>query len=103
MWKQMIRFESRAAVGAMNFKPSEELYLTHTATSAKLSTVKAQLPSLLERLNRATNESGRMSALAEFLGVPLASVSRWLSGKREPGGEITLKMLHWVKQQERQK
>jgi transcriptional regulator with XRE-family HTH domain len=78
--------------------------LTDTATSENLPVnVKAQLPSLRDRLNHATKETGKMSALAEYLGVPLASVSRWLSGKREPGGEITLKLLHWVEQQERQK
>jgi hypothetical protein len=32
----------------------------------------------------------------------LASVSRWLSGEREPGGEIALLMLKWVELQERQ-
>ncbi len=70
--------------------------------------VKPQLPSLLDRLNRATKGSGKMSALADFLSnatrkrVPLASVSRWLSSNREPGGEITLLMRHWVEQQERQ-
>ena len=77
--------------------------LTNPATSAKHLEVKLQLPNLLDRLNRATKETGKMSALADFLGVPLASVSRWLAGKREPGGEITLKLLRWVEQQERQK
>lgn len=78
--------------------------LTETETSAKVSgDVKKQLPSLLERLKKATKETGKMSALADYLKVPLASVSRWLSGAREPGGEITLKMLNWVEQQERQK
>lgn len=83
--------------------------LTEAETSINLAEVKAQLPSLLVRLNRATKESGKMSALADFLGkasgqkVPLASVSRWLSGKREPGGEITLLLLQWVERQERQK
>jgi DNA-binding transcriptional regulator YiaG len=78
--------------------------LTEAATSRKLAgDVKKQLPSLLERLNRATRETGKMSALADYLKAPLASVSRWLSGKREPGGETALQMLHWVEQQERQK
>ena len=69
--------------------------------------VKPQLPSLLDRLNRATKETGKMSVLAKFLAkatgrkVPLASVSRWLSGKREPGGEITLLLRNWVERQER--
>ena len=78
--------------------------LTDAATYKKLKAdMKKQLPSLLERLNQATKETGKMSALADYLKVPLASVSRWLSGKREPGGETTLKMLQWVEQQERQK
>jgi len=78
--------------------------LTHTATHARvIPDVKKQLPLLLERLNQATKETGKMSALADYLKVPLASVSRWLSGKREPGGETTLKMLQWVQEQERQK
>jgi transcriptional regulator with XRE-family HTH domain len=77
--------------------------LTKAATSNKVVAVKPQLPNLRERLNRATSESGQMSALAKFLKVPLASVSRWLSGKREPGGEITLQMQEWVKARERQK
>jgi len=83
-------------------KPTKR-QLTDSATSDLLAEVKAQLPTLLERLKRATSKSGKMSALADYLKVPLASVSRWLSGKREPSGEITLKMLRWVEQQERQK
>lgn len=79
-----------------------KLDLTETETSDNHLDVKPKLPSLLERLIQATKETGRMTELAKFLDVPLASVSRWLSGKREPGGEITLKMLHWVEQQERQ-
>jgi|GEM_PF-2520977 len=84
--------------------------LTDAESHAKDVPVKVQLPNLLERLNRATEKSGKMSALADFLTkatrtrVPLASVSRWLSGKREPGGEITLLLERWVKsQEERQK
>lgn len=81
-----------------------ENHLTDSTSSKILpGEVKAQLPSLLERLNRATKETGKMSVLANFLKVPLASVSRWLSGIREPRGEITLKLLYWVEEQERQK
>lgn len=76
--------------------------LTEAETPARLANdVKKQLPSLLERLNKATKETGKMSALADYLKVPLASVSRWLSGKREPGGENTLAMLNWVEREER--
>jgi transcriptional regulator with XRE-family HTH domain len=100
LWDKMRReLRGRLHIGSGTAKSD----LTNPATSVKPDDVKAQLPSLLARLNRETSETGRMSALAKFLGVPLASVSRWLSGKREPGGEITLRLLHWVEQQERQK
>ena len=62
--------------------------------------VKAQWPGLLERLKKATKARGVASALARELDVPLASVSRWLNGKREPSGDITLKLLRWVERQE---
>jgi hypothetical protein len=57
---------------------------------------------LLAKLNRLTQEPGKKTELADFLGAPLASVSRWLSGKRDPGGETTLKLLRWVQEQESQ-
>jgi transcriptional regulator with XRE-family HTH domain len=79
----------------------EKKMLTEAATSGKLPSVKSQLDNLLAALNRLTRKSGKKTELARFLGAPLASVSRWLSGEREPGGETTLKMLNWVRQQER--
>lgn len=93
----------------LHAKIFQKMMLTDTETHGNLSEVKEQMPNLRRRLNLATKETGKMSALAKFLGrqtnrkIPLASVSRWLSGKREPGGEITLKLLRWVEQQERQK
>lgn len=65
--------------------------------------VKAKFPDLLERLKKITQERGKKTALAKFLGVKLSRVSQWLSGEYEPGGETTLQMLQWVEQQERQK
>ena len=79
--------------------------LTETESEAKTKDVKPILPGLLARLRKATEEPGKKSELAKFLDAPLASVSRWLSAdpkvQREPGGEIALKMLHWVEAQER--
>ena len=80
----------------------ENKVLTETESSAKLPPVKLQLKNLRTELNRLTEESGKKTELAGFLGAPLASVSRWLSGEREPGGETTLKMLRWVQEQESQ-
>jgi DNA-binding transcriptional regulator YiaG len=109
LWSNIIaacwRFQERHVqeIGDMPEGIPQKKDLTDTETIATTSDVKAQLPKLLERLKKASSASGKKSELANFLGVPLASVSRWLSGEREPGGEITLKMFHWVEQQERQK
>jgi transcriptional regulator with XRE-family HTH domain len=81
----------------------KKLDLTKAESAANNSDVKSPLPAFLERMKKASSATGKKSELAKFLGAPLASVSRWLSGEREPGGEITLKMLKWVEQQERQK
>ena len=81
--------------------------LTDAETSPRVAEVKSQkpklqLPELLERLKKATAETGRKSELAAFLkeateaNVPLASVSRWLSGERKPGGEVALQMDAWA-------
>ncbi len=107
--EKLIRERQERDIAANHPLFDKKTDLTDAETSTRIAEVKSQLPSLLARLNRATKESGKMSALADFLGkasgqkVPLASVSRWLSGKREPGGEITLLMLRWAEQQERQK
>lgn len=80
----------------------KEIQLTDAATSSSVAPVKPQLPSLLERLARATAKPGKKSELSKFLSkvtkakVPLASVSRWLSGEREPGGEIALLLDYWA-------
>jgi transcriptional regulator with XRE-family HTH domain len=82
--------------------------LPDSEISVKHDDVKAQLPGLLDRLKKAAAAPGQKTALADFLSkqsgskIPLASVSRWLSGEREPGGEVTLKMIRWCELQERQ-
>ena len=77
--------------------------LTEKVDSLTNSTVNAVLPKLIKRLNNATKSRGSKSKLAAWLGVHRQSVTDWLSRKQEPGGEITLKLLQWVEQQERQK
>lgn len=81
----------------------EKKDLTNVVLSATRGDVQTQMQKFLERLKKATSQRGQQTALADFLGVHRVSVSKWLSGKKEPGGEITLKMLQWVEQQERQK
>ncbi len=76
--------------------------LTAITEVGKFKTMKSPMANLLERLNKATSRPGAKSELAKKFGVPLSNVSQWLSGKREPGGGTTLKLLNWVEQQERQ-
>jgi hypothetical protein len=74
----------------------KRLLLTNVDESVKTAPVKSQLRDLLADLNQLTKESGKKTELAAFLGAPLASVSRWLSGEREPGGEIALLLRRWA-------
>jgi len=52
----------------------------------------SKLAALLLRLQTATEPSGKKTELAEYLGKPPQRVSEWLSGKHEPGAEVTLLM-----------
>jgi hypothetical protein len=63
--------------------------------------MQSELPRLIERLKRATKQRGKKAELAQFLAVHQARISEWLSCKKEPGGETTLKLLNWVEKKER--
>ena len=91
--------ESTAAPAPKDFP---EKALTVGAVELTTSPVKAILPTLLERLRRATSERGQKTELATWLGVPRQSLNDWLSGRKEPSGETTLRLQHWVEQAERQ-
>ena len=86
-----------------NVDAEEKSALTSKAYSLTSNDMQPVLPKLIQRLKRATEGRGRKSELAAWLGVHRQCVTDWLSGKQEPGGEITLKLLRWVEQQERQK
>jgi transcriptional regulator with XRE-family HTH domain len=100
MWDEMRR-DLRSRLSKQI--PAQKDSLTKITDSGNNRDVKAKLPALLKRLNEATRERGQKTELAKFMGVPLPNVSQWLSGDREPDGENTLRLLHWVEQQERQK
>ncbi len=76
--------------------------LTERTESGNTQAVNA-LKSLLNRLNRVTSRRGMKAQLAKDLNIPPASLSMWLSGSREPGGDVTLRLLHWVEQHEANK
>ena len=78
----------------------EKKELTTGTQNGTESDMQSKLATLLARLNRATRQRGKKTELADFLGVPHTRVSEWLSGRREPGGETTLRLLAWVTAEE---
>ena len=55
------------------------------------------LDALLEEVgNLCKAKRGRVSELAEALGVLQPQLSAWLTRKRQPGGEITLRLQRWL-------
>jgi len=87
---------------SIGVRESEKRLLTTVSGNANLPHLKSPLAQLLERLNQATVAKGRKAELAKHLKAPRPCVSDWLSGKRKPSGETTLRLLQWVEQQERQ-
>lgn len=82
------------------FADAESKGLTHLTLKSNSSPVRSELKILIKRLQQATAAPGTKVRLARLLGVPASRVSEWLSGKKEPGGETTLRLLRWVEAQE---
>ena len=55
---------------------------------------------LRKRLKKATAETGKQAAAAEFVGVNRSNLYRWVEGDREPGAEATFRLLEWVTAEE---
>lgn len=81
-------------------KRTERKLLTHTSELRNIPAM--QMRELLSKVRRLTLARGMKAKLAAALAVPLPRISEWLSGKYEPSGETTLRLLHWVEQQEPQ-
>ena len=55
------------------------------------------LPALLAELRDFIKaRRGRANALSADLGAPQPTVSAWINGHREPGGEATLQLAAWL-------
>lgn len=76
--------------------------LTAFTPKSKSATVHSELSRLMGRVRSAASAVGMKSALATYLHVAPARISEWLSGRKEPSGETTLRLLQWVEAQERQ-
>jgi transcriptional regulator with XRE-family HTH domain len=76
--------------------PSSEKSLTDVSLKSKTASMKSEMQKLIEKVKAKASRPGGKSQLATELGVAPARVSEWLSGKKEPGGEYTLRLLKWV-------
>jgi DNA-binding transcriptional regulator YiaG len=86
--------ESRSGFGK-----NRQNQLTITSLKSNNADVKSQIRKLIERVKRKASKPGAKAELAKRLDVAPARVSEWLSGKKEPGGEYTLRLLNWVEQE----
>jgi transcriptional regulator with XRE-family HTH domain len=68
--------------------------------SRNSSAVKSEVQKLMRRVATATESFGKKAELARHLDVAPARINEWLRGENEPGGDYTLRLLHWVQQQE---
>ncbi|HEY5504978.1 MAG TPA: helix-turn-helix transcriptional regulator, partial [Sedimentisphaerales bacterium] len=83
--------------------PDSDSVLTYPTEFRKYSaSMKAALPELLKKVRKLTKPKGTKARLASDLGVPQSRVSEWLNEKHEPSGEITLRLLYWCEERERQ-
>jgi transcriptional regulator with XRE-family HTH domain len=99
MWHKIRMTKVRRILVAKNF---HNQVLTSTSLKSRMAPVKIRtFNDLLAALKSLASEPGRPAALARDLNVPQARVSEWLSGKKKPGGETTLRLVQWVEQQER--
>jgi transcriptional regulator with XRE-family HTH domain len=70
--------------------------LRSSSLKSNNSSVKSEIEKLIEKIKRKALKPGAKADLAKTLGVAPARVSEWLAGKKEPGGEYTLRLLKWV-------
>lgn len=63
-----------------------------------------EMQELISRIACATRPPGKKTELAKAIGVTSPRVSEWLRKEHPvvPSGETTLRLLHWIGQQERQ-
>ena len=61
-----------------------------------------ELDKLFKRTRAVTKQPGSLKKLARYLGALPQTLSDWLGGRFEPGGEVTLKLQKRVERLERQ-
>lgn len=76
--------------------------LPSISDNSKSPPVKSEMESLLADVRDLTAPVGSKVKLAAELEVEPARITEWLSGKYQPNGETTLRLLHWVAREKEQ-
>ncbi len=89
--------------GVQRFGRASDLRLTEQAEKLIYEPVPAKLlQGLLQRLRKATAARGMKLELAKWMKVHPQCITDWLTERKEPSGETTLRLLRWVTQREQQ-
>lgn len=78
---------------------SEATGLTQSSDYGTIASMRFEMAKLLDQVRSLTAPRNRRAELARSLGVSDSRISEWLSGKSEPDGQNTLKLLNWVREQ----
>ena len=96
---EFVQATVRSAYAEAAAEPEKKI-LPEQSENHKHADVKSELPNLLKKVAMLTKPKGAKAMLASALGVPQSRISEWLGGKYSPSGDIALKLLRWVEQQE---
>lgn len=94
--------DAKVAINAMAEKPKDEeiFLLTDIQERVNLPSVIPSYQDLLDRLKEVTARRGAKAELARHVDASMSEVTLWISGKRVPNGDTTLRILQWVEDQE---
>jgi len=96
-WERLRTENARKLFAQLNKKQP----LTQTAQKRSNSPAMNSVPTLTQLLAEVrlqVKARGKKAELAKLLGVSQTSVAEWLQGKKEPSGNIALRLLKWVRE-----
>ena len=97
------RSEIKTYLAELKLEETKRIHLLSYSENRNSLSVKTEMEKLLSRVRRLVSGKGMKAKLAAEIDVLPPRLSEWLAGKYQPSGEVTLRLLHWVEQQERQK
>ena len=93
------KIEAASARSARDLhKELQKKGLTVSSLKGNRGGVMSEIEKLISKVKSKAAKPGAKADLARELNVDPARISEWLSGKKEPGGEYTLRLLCWVEQ-----